>query len=198
VRRVRPHDDLGGVCPSACAWWRLRVIDAVRPGPADDATEVTAGQLRQVVERIIAAGHRHDGDPDILVVFDAGYDLTDWPGCWPTCRSRCSAGCAVTGSNVFNLAALLGPAAVVAGWIGFHRRVAVLSGVPAVWVALVSLLTVAAVVAPAAVGVTATVSAHDRRPLGSQPAQWRRIGWWRHNPAVAACGSRCSRPAPPR
>ena len=47
-----------------------------RPGPADDATELTAGQLRQVVERIIAAGHWHDGDPDILVVFDAGYDLT--------------------------------------------------------------------------------------------------------------------------
>ena len=56
----------------------------------------------------------------------------------------------VIGSNVFNLAALLGLAAVVAGWIGFHRRVVVLSGVPAVWVAAVCLLTVAAVVAPAA------------------------------------------------
>jgi hypothetical protein len=29
-----------------------------------------------VAERIIAAGHWRDGDPDILVVFDAGYDLT--------------------------------------------------------------------------------------------------------------------------
>jgi hypothetical protein len=38
----------------------------------------------------------------------------------------------VIGSNVFNLAALLRLAAVVAGWIGFHRRVVVLAGVPGV------------------------------------------------------------------
>src|SRR4029077_14458372 len=56
----------------------------------------------------------------------------------------------VIGSNVFNLAALLGLAAVVAGSIGFHRPGVVLSGVPAVWVAAVCLLTVAAVVAPVA------------------------------------------------
>src|SRR6201988_2115328 len=47
----------------------------------------------------------------------------------------------IIGSNVFNLAALLGLAAVVAGFVGFHRRVVVLSGVPAVWVAAVCLLT---------------------------------------------------------
>ena len=64
----------------------------------------------------------------------------------------------IIGSNVFNLAALLGLAAVVAGWIGFHRRVVVLSGVPAVWVAAVCLLTVAAVVAPVAgLGLAAVV-----------------------------------------
>jgi cation:H+ antiporter len=55
----------------------------------------------------------------------------------------------VIGSNVFNLAALLGLAAVVAGWIAFHRRVVLLGGVPAVWVAAVTLLTVT-VVTPAA------------------------------------------------
>ena len=65
-------------------------------------------------------------------------------------RGQASVGAGVViGSNVFNLAALLGLAAVVAGWIGFHRRVVVLSGVPAVWVAAVC-LTVAGVVAPAA------------------------------------------------
>ena len=37
---------------------------------------MTAAQVREVAERIIAAGHWRDGDPDILVVFDAGYDLT--------------------------------------------------------------------------------------------------------------------------
>jgi hypothetical protein len=29
-----------------------------------------------VVTRIIAAGHWKDGDPDIVAVFDSGYDLT--------------------------------------------------------------------------------------------------------------------------
>jgi hypothetical protein len=56
-------------------WWTLP-LDAVRLGPADDATEVTAAQVRGVVARLVAAGHWHDGDPGILVVFDAGYDLT--------------------------------------------------------------------------------------------------------------------------
>ena len=55
--------------------WTLP-LDAVRLGPADDATAVTAAQVRDVVRRIIAAGHWRDGDPGILVVFDAGYDLT--------------------------------------------------------------------------------------------------------------------------
>jgi hypothetical protein len=55
--------------------WTLP-LDAVRLGPADDATEVTAAQVRDVTERIIAAGHWKDGDPDILAVFDSGYDLT--------------------------------------------------------------------------------------------------------------------------
>ncbi len=41
------------------------------------------------------------------------------------------------GSNVFNLAALLGFAAVVAGRIALHRRVIVLQGLVAVWVAAV-------------------------------------------------------------
>jgi hypothetical protein len=52
------------------------VLDAVRLGPSDDATAVTAAQLRDVVERIQAAGHWNDGDPDILIVTDSGYDVT--------------------------------------------------------------------------------------------------------------------------
>jgi cation:H+ antiporter len=53
-------------------------------------------------------------------------------------RGQASVGAGVIiGSNVFNLAALLGLAAVVAGSIAFHRRVVVLSGVPAVWLAAV-------------------------------------------------------------
>jgi cation:H+ antiporter len=41
----------------------------------------------------------------------------------------------VVGSNVFNLAALLGLGAVVSGFIAFHRRVVVLGGFVAMWVA---------------------------------------------------------------
>lgn len=52
------------------------ILDAVRLGPEDDATAVTAGQLRAVVERLVAAGHWVEGDPDVLVVMDAGYDVT--------------------------------------------------------------------------------------------------------------------------
>ena len=52
------------------------MLDAVRLGPGDDETEVTAAQVREVVTRLVQAGHWHQGDPDILVVFDAGYDVT--------------------------------------------------------------------------------------------------------------------------
>ena len=52
------------------------MLDAVRLGPADDATAVTAAQLRDVVDRLITAGHWQPGDPDILIVIDAGYDVT--------------------------------------------------------------------------------------------------------------------------
>jgi len=55
--------------------WTLP-LDAVRLGPADDATEVTAAQLREVIARLIAAGRWRPGDPDIIIVLDAGYDLT--------------------------------------------------------------------------------------------------------------------------
>ena len=55
--------------------WALP-LDAVRLRPADDATEVTAALVREVVARLAAAGHWKQGDPDIIVVLDSGYDLT--------------------------------------------------------------------------------------------------------------------------
>ena len=51
------------------------MLDAVRLGPDDDEAEVTAAQVREVVTRLIEAGHWREGDPPILVVFDAGYDM---------------------------------------------------------------------------------------------------------------------------
>ncbi len=56
----------------------------------------------------------------------------------------------VLGSNVFNLAALLGLGAVVAGGILLHRRVVALEGVIGVWMAVVSLLVVLAAISVAA------------------------------------------------
>src|ERR1700752_1835980 len=56
----------------------------------------------------------------------------------------------VLGSNVFNLAALLGVGAVVAGRIGLHRRVVTLSGVVALWVAVVCVLVVGGLLPPLA------------------------------------------------
>src|ERR1700745_3442136 len=44
--------------PGRTSW--TRPLDAVRPGPADDPTEVTAAQVRDVMQALIAAGHWHD------------------------------------------------------------------------------------------------------------------------------------------
>jgi hypothetical protein len=60
--------------PGRSGWTAL--LDAMRLDPAEDPTVVAAKQLREVIERLRAAGHWREGDPDILVVFDAGYDVT--------------------------------------------------------------------------------------------------------------------------
>ena len=54
----------------------------------------------------------------------------------------------VIGSNVFNLAALLGLGAIVAGRIELHRKVVVLGGAVASWVALVSLVCAVGLIGP--------------------------------------------------
>jgi len=48
----------------------------------------------------------------------------------------------VIGSNVFNLAALLGLTAVIAGRIALHRRVIELAGAVALWIAVVCVVVV--------------------------------------------------------
>jgi cation:H+ antiporter len=55
----------------------------------------------------------------------------------------------VIGSNVFNLAALLGLGSVVAGVVVLHRRVVLFQGVIAVWVAVTCMVTVAGLVSVA-------------------------------------------------
>jgi DDE superfamily endonuclease len=67
-----PYSFVAALERGRSSWTAL--LDAVRLGPADDLTAVTAAQVREVIERITAAGHWRDGDPDILVIFDAGYE----------------------------------------------------------------------------------------------------------------------------
>ncbi|WP_308314341.1 NF041680 family putative transposase [Streptomyces sp. GbtcB7] len=50
------------------------VLDAVRLEPGADVAAVTTVQLREIVERLVAAGQWQPGDPEVLVVLDAGYD----------------------------------------------------------------------------------------------------------------------------
>jgi hypothetical protein len=57
--------------PGASSW--TLPLDVLRIGPDDDETEVTAAQLREVVGRLIAAGHWKDGDPPVIIAVDAGY-----------------------------------------------------------------------------------------------------------------------------
>jgi cation:H+ antiporter len=63
----------------------------------------------------------------------------------------------VIGSNVFNLAALLGLGAVVAGTIALHRNVVLLGGVVGIWVAAVCLVTVLGLV-PVAAGLAGVLA----------------------------------------
>jgi hypothetical protein len=69
-----PYSVIAALEPGRTCW--TAVLDAVRLGPGDDETAVTAAQVREVIARLVEAGHWRDGDPDILVVFDAGYDVT--------------------------------------------------------------------------------------------------------------------------
>src|SRR6266536_2064890 len=67
-----PYSVVAALEPGRTSW--TAVLDAVRLGPDDDEAEITAAQVRDVITRLIDAGHWCDGDPDILVIFDAGYD----------------------------------------------------------------------------------------------------------------------------
>jgi hypothetical protein len=69
-----PYSVIAALEPGRTSW--TAVLDAVRLGPDSDGIAVTAAQVRDVVSRLIAAGHWREGDPHVLVIFDAGYDVT--------------------------------------------------------------------------------------------------------------------------
>jgi hypothetical protein len=63
----------------------------------------------------------------------------------------------VLGSNVFNLAALIGLGAVVAGGIKLHRRVVLFEGTVALWIAALAIAAVTGLIPPVAALVLALV-----------------------------------------
>ncbi|KOU72612.1 transposase [Streptomyces sp. MMG1533] len=67
-----PYSIVCALQPGRSSW--TAPLDALRLTPGDDTATVTARQLRDLVERLIAAGQWQSGDPDVLVVADAGYD----------------------------------------------------------------------------------------------------------------------------
>jgi hypothetical protein len=67
-----PYSVIAALEPGRTSWTAL--LDAARLAPGADVAASTAAQVREVVERLIAAGQWHHGDADILLIFDAGYD----------------------------------------------------------------------------------------------------------------------------
>ena len=98
-------------------------------------------------------------------------------------HARIGAG-VVIGSNVFNLAALLGLGAVIAGEIALHRRVIVLEGIVALWIAGTCVAVVVGAI-PAAAGLVIVLVMlvpylgilgvkHDRLSRLGLPDAWAR------------------------
>ncbi|HEX5402689.1 MAG TPA: transposase [Pseudonocardiaceae bacterium] len=79
-----PYSFVAALDPGRTCW--TAILDAQRLHPDDEDTAVAAAQLRAVVEQLITAGHWQQGDPEIWIVGDTGYDgprlaflLTDLP-----------------------------------------------------------------------------------------------------------------------
>jgi hypothetical protein len=68
-----PYSIVAALQSGRSSW--TAVLDAVRLGPTDDATAVTATQLRETVGRLRQAGHWRPGDPQMWIVLDSGYDV---------------------------------------------------------------------------------------------------------------------------
>jgi hypothetical protein len=66
-----PYSFVAALEPGRTSW--TATLDAVRLGPADDATAVTAQQLRAVLGRLITAGQWKPGDSSIVIVADSVY-----------------------------------------------------------------------------------------------------------------------------
>ncbi|MFI7133952.1 NF041680 family putative transposase [Nonomuraea sp. NPDC050153] len=68
-----PYSVIAALETGRTSW--TAVLGAVRLRPDDDEVAVTAAQVRDLVIRLIGAGHWSEDDLAILIVFDAGYDI---------------------------------------------------------------------------------------------------------------------------
>jgi hypothetical protein len=67
-----PYSMIAALEPGRSSW--TAPLDFQRLAPGDDAASVTAAQLRHLLDRLMTAGQWRQGDPDILIIADAGYD----------------------------------------------------------------------------------------------------------------------------
>ncbi len=67
-----PYSVVAALEPGRSSWTAL--LDSLRLPPGSDVTDLTATQIREVVERLIAAGQWTTDDPVVTIVLDAGYD----------------------------------------------------------------------------------------------------------------------------
>ncbi len=67
-----PYSFIAALEPGRSSWTAL--LDVTRVRPDDDHCDLAATQLRTVVEGLSTAGHWREGDPEIWIVGDSGYD----------------------------------------------------------------------------------------------------------------------------
>jgi hypothetical protein len=67
-----PYSFVAALEPGRTSWTAM--LDVTRVGPCDDHTDLAATQLRTVVDTLITAGHWREGDPEIWIIGDSGYD----------------------------------------------------------------------------------------------------------------------------
>lgn len=69
-----PYSFVAALEPGTTSW--TQILDVVRLRPGDDATLITAHQLRHVIHQLASTGQQSSTDSEVLVVMDAGYDVT--------------------------------------------------------------------------------------------------------------------------
>src|SRR5215467_8461579 len=143
----------GGICPVPVVAADLTVFVA--------GAAVSLGASYVLVTRLERIGERLGLSEGLLGVLAAlagdAPEITSAVTALALGQAQVGAG-VVIGSNVFNLAALLGLGAVVAGRIALHRNVILLGGVVGVWIAVVCLVMVLGLI-PAGAALVAALAA---------------------------------------